>query len=299
MAKQKLVLTSNDCDTLAERFANAIGRNSFHKIYGVPRGGVPVSYLLAGKCQYASFVGEPHLASIIVDDIVDSGATKLKYAKNFPGVPFHALCDYMGPDNKDKWVVFPWEQTDDIEGDESATDIVTRLLQYIGEDPNREGLKETPQRVLKAWDEWTAGYKQKPSEILKSFEDGSEKYNEMVIVKGLPFYSHCEHHLAPFFGTADIAYIPNGKVVGLSKIQRLLEVFSRRLQVQERLTVQIADALQESLAPLGVGVVLRARHLCMESRGVGVQGHHTLTSALRGKFFGDATVRQEFLSLTK
>lgn len=179
------------------------------------------------------------------------------------------------------------------------SDFVTQLLHYVGEDPTREGLQDTPKRVFQAWKEWTAGYGRDPSEVLKCFEDGSEDYNEMVFQKDLPFFSHCEHHLAPFFGTVTIAYIPNKRVVGLSKLGRVVQIYSKRLQVQERLTVQIADALYTHLKPKGVGVLIKARHLCMESRGLAQQGHHTITSALRGKFLKDPKVRSEFLMLAK
>lgn len=162
----------------------------------------------------------------------------------------------------------------------------------------RQGLDETPDRVAKAWCEWTRGYTQNPKDVLKAFNDGAENYNEMVVVKDIPFYSTCEHHLAPFFGTASIAYIPDGRVVGLSKLPRLLDVYARRLQVQERITTQVADALMEHLRPKGVGVVLAARHMCMESRGVCKQGSETVTSTLRG-VFNEPTVRREFLSLRK
>lgn len=177
--------------------------------------------------------------------------------------------------------------------------MVSGLLSFIGEDPERQGLKETPVRVLKAWREWTAGYDQNPADVFKLFTDGAQGYNEMIWEKDLPFYSTCEHHLAPFFGTATIAYIPNESVVGLSKLGRVLDVFARRLQVQERLTVQIADCMVEHLKPLGVGVMIKARHLCMESRGYNKQGHSTITSALRGKFLESPEVRQEFLAIAR
>lgn len=162
-----------------------------------------------------------------------------------------------------------------------------------GEDPFREGIQETPARFAKAWAHWTSGYNIDPSSLLKSFEEGD--YNEMVIVKDIPLYSKCEHHIADIFGTATVAYIPSGRVVGLSKLSRLVNVFARRLQVQERMTVQIADALWNSpLSPRGVGVRLKCRHMCMESRGICQQGHHTVTTALRGVLeVGDP--RNEFL----
>lgn len=151
--------------------------------------------------------------------------------------------------------------------------------------------------MAKAWKHWCSGYDVDIAKLLKVFEDGGEKYDQMVLVKDIPIYSKCEHHLADIFGTASIAYIPNGKIVGLSKISRLADAFARRLQVQERLTDQIADALHEHLQPLGVGVLIKARHMCMESRGICQQGHHTVTTALRGVIKTEPQTRAEFLQL--
>ena len=176
-------------------------------------------------------------------------------------------------------------------------EIVRSLLSYIGEDPDREGLLETPARFLKAWGEYTRGYRENPEDILKSFEDGAQSVDEMVIVRDIPVYSLCEHHLAPFFGKAYVGYVPDRRILGLSKISRLVEVFARRLQVQERLTNQIADALDTHLQPLGVAVVIECRHMCMESRGVRHTGTATVTSALRGSIKTNADTRREFLSL--
>ncbi|MFM7397173.1 MAG: GTP cyclohydrolase I FolE [Gammaproteobacteria bacterium] len=176
-------------------------------------------------------------------------------------------------------------------------EIVRRLLAYIGEDPDREGLLETPERFLKAWEEYTRGYRERPEDILKSFEDGAQSVDEMVIVRDIPVYSLCEHHLAPFFGRAHVGYVPDQRILGLSKISRLVEIFARRLQVQERLTNQIADALDTHLQPLGVAVVIECRHMCMESRGVRHTGTATVTSALRGTIKTNADTRREFLSL--
>jgi GTP cyclohydrolase I len=172
-----------------------------------------------------------------------------------------------------------------------------RLLESLGEDPQRSGLAETPGRVAKAWRDWTAGYRQSPEEILKAFEDGAEQYNELILVRGIPVYSHCEHHMAPFFGRATIGYTPKGRIVGLSKLTRLVECFSKRLQVQERLTMQIAGSLMEHLAPRSVGVIIRARHLCMESRGIRAPGEETLTSAMLGELQSNLALRTEFLAL--
>jgi GTP cyclohydrolase I len=178
--------------------------------------------------------------------------------------------------------------------------VATRaLIESVDPLYNREGLSDTPKRVAKAWEHWCGGYQIMSRSLLKTFEDGAEGYDEMVAVVKIPFYSHCEHHLAPFFGTATIAYIPAKRIVGLSKLSRLLDAYARRLQVQERLTRQVVDALTEHLNPKGAGVILRARHLCMESRGVRQQGHHTVTSALTGVFKTKPEVRAEFLALDR
>lgn len=180
---------------------------------------------------------------------------------------------------------------------------IKELLQLIepgNEEILREGLQDTPNRVAKAFTHWFGGYNADIAEILATqFQDGGEGYDEMVIVKDIPFYSKCEHHMADIFGTATVAYIPDGKVVGLSKISRVVDAFARRLQVQERLTKQIADALVEHLKPKGVGVVVKARHMCMESRGICQQGHHTITSALRGVLKEEPAARAEFMALAK
>lgn len=182
---------------------------------------------------------------------------------------------------------------------ESHSGIIRDLLEMIGEDPDREGLLETPARVIKAWRYWCQGYAQNPASVLKTFEDGASGVDEMVVVRDIEFYSHCEHHMAPFFGTAHVAYIPKDRIVGLSKIARVVDIFSQRLQVQERLTNQIADAIHDNLDPLGVGVVMQAKHFCMCSRGVNKQGSTTITSALRGALKTEASARTEFLALVK
>lgn len=170
------------------------------------------------------------------------------------------------------------------------------ILEAVDPEPNRGGLDETPVRAAKAWEFWTSGYAQDPAAVLKVFTDGAEGCDEMVVVHDIPIYSKCEHHLADIVGTCTVGYLPNGKIVGLSKIPRLVNIFARRLQVQERMTNQIANAMMEHLAPHGVGVVIKARHMCMESRGI-QQRSTTTTSALRGVFKEDPKVREEFLTL--
>jgi GTP cyclohydrolase I len=179
----------------------------------------------------------------------------------------------------------------------STEEIYREILSRLGEDPNRQGLLATPGRVEKSMAFLTKGYSEDPTMILRGalFD---EDYDEMVIVKDIEIFSLCEHHMLPFFGKVHVAYIPKGKVIGLSKIPRLVEVFARRLQVQERLTRQIADAIQNAIAPLGVGVVVEARHLCMMMRGIEKQHSSTVTSAMLGCFRQKET-RLEFLSLVR
>jgi GTP cyclohydrolase I len=296
----KKFLTNDDIGQLAYALHQQIRKNYSYlnggiNIWPIPRGGVPAAYALqACDPEFYTIVDSALDATIAIDDIIDSGATS-KRIYDECRLHTYALIDKQAkPD--ENWYVFPWENSNEG-GDESFTDNIVRLLQYVGEDPNRGGLLETPARVAKAWKEWTSGYGIDPKDVLKVFEDGGEKYDQMVIVKDIPIYSKCEHHLADIFGTVTIAYIPNGKIVGLSKLSRLADIFARRLQVQERLTQQIADALEANLSPLGVGVLVRARHMCMESRGLCQQGHHTITTAFHGALKNDQAARQEFMSL--
>ena len=174
--------------------------------------------------------------------------------------------------------------------------LVTQLLGAVGEDSQREGLRRTPHRVAKALEFLTGGYRQEINAVLNGAVF-NEPYSEMVIVKDIDFYSLCEHHMLPFFGRVHVAYIPNGKIVGLSKIPRIVDVFARRLQVQERLTQQIAGTLFAALSPQGVGVVVEAKHMCMMMRGVEKQNSSATTSAMLGVFRDDVKTRQEFLTL--
>ncbi len=186
----------------------------------------------------------------------------------------------------------------EVKVDLELEDLVREMLIKLDEDPNREGLKKTPYRVARAFEFLTKGYKQDIEAVMNNaiFE---ERYSEMVLVKDIDFYSMCEHHLLPFFGKVHIAYIPDGKIVGLSKMPRIVEVFARRLQVQERMTQQIAETLYEYLSPRGVGVVIEAQHLCMMMRGVEKQNSVATTSAMLGEFREDVKTRDEFLNLIR
>ena len=180
----------------------------------------------------------------------------------------------------------------------ATADLLRELLVRLGEDPERECLRKTPERMALAYQHLTRGYREDAEKILRGalFTVG---YDEMVIVKDIEMFSLCEHHLLPFFGKVHVAYIPNGKVIGLSKIPRLVDVFARRLQVQERLTTQIAETIMSAIQPQGVGVVIEARHLCMMMRGVEKQHSKTVTSAVRGVFRDDPKTRDEFLRLVQ
>jgi GTP cyclohydrolase I len=182
--------------------------------------------------------------------------------------------------------------------DATYAELVREMIIRLGEDPDREGLERTPVRVEKAMQFLVKGYKEDPEALLRNALF-SVNYDEMVIVKDVEMFSLCEHHLLPFFGKVHVAYIPNGKVIGLSKIPRLIEVFSRRLQIQERLTTQIAEAIQNAIEPQGVGVVIEARHLCMMMRGVEKQHSSAVTSSMLGCFRSEEETRTEFLSLIR
>ncbi len=179
----------------------------------------------------------------------------------------------------------------------NTEDAIRAILQNIGEDPDREGLIETPKRVAKAHKEFFAGYESDPKKLLKTFTN--EGYDEMLLVKNIAYYSHCEHHMVPFFGRAHVAYIPDKRITGLSKLPRLVEVFARRLQNQERLTVQVAETLMEELKPLGVAVQISGKHLCMCGRGVNQPDSETITTTFLGEFKKDGALRSDFFNQLK
>ena len=253
------------------------------KYYGVPRGG----QIIAGMTGNA--VDNIEDADVIIDDLIDSGATYKRYKKY--NKPFVALIDKR-KELQGEWLVFPWEAK---EGDteETVEDNVRRLLQYFGEDVNREGLQETPKRFVKFFKEFLSP----PEWNCTSFE--GEGYDEMIVQTNIPFHSLCEHHIAPFFGTGTIGYIPNKRIVGLSKLARTLETYSRRLQNQERITTQVAEFLWNELEPKGVAVQITAKHMCMEMRGVKKHDTWTTTTKLLGVFKEDFNVRNEFLNTIK
>ncbi len=178
-----------------------------------------------------------------------------------------------------------------------AEDAVRTLLRWAGDDPARQGLLETPSRVVRAYEEWFQGYHDDPHELLQKTFEETEGYDEMVVLKDIAFSSHCEHHMAPIIGQAHVAYLPTNKVVGISKLARLVEVYARRLQIQEKMTSEIANALQQILQPKGVAVVIEASHECITTRGVNKPGVTMVTSRMLGAFRDDASTRREFLAV--
>lgn len=298
----KKLLTHNDIAELASRAAERLlhiaqqSGKPYLRVYPIPRGGVPAFYMTmtCEACPGVVPVDNPKHADVFFDDIQDSGETRKRYAELYPGIPFIVLFSKVSTND---WIVFPWE-TGDTEGT-GIEDNIRRILQFIGEDPTRQGLLETPARVAKAYAEWFDGYQADIPALFKTFTDGAEDCDEMVIIENIPVESFCEHHMARFHGVAHVGYVPDGKIIGLSKIPKLVRAFSHRLQVQERLTNQVADSLQENLTPRGVAVVLRCEHTCMSSRGARVHGTVTTTSAMRGVFRDDLAARSEFLNLVK
>lgn len=275
---------------VAKEIATVMKCRTHVGIYGVPRGGEVVlravyASLLIICPEIRWYITEQVLtADVYVDDLIDSGATKAKY----PAKPFFALFKKSPGEG---WYVFPWDNENTADGQ----DVVIRMLQLIGEDPNREGLLKTPERVVRSWKELFGGYKLNAVDILKSAIFTSNN-SEMVVVKDIEFYSTCEHHCQVFFGRVDIGYIPQGSVLGASKLPRAVEVFARRLQIQENLTEQIADAIEEAIEPEGVAVKITAKHMCMCARGVSKQKSEMVTSSLR-KAFKEPHVRAEWFKL--
>lgn len=299
-----------ECRSLANRWDP---RENGAGVWGIPTGvwGIPTGGSVVAL-QVAEVLGRRHLEEwepgcLVVDDLVDTGATAERVCRSLPAPAqgaelFHFDALFRKPHSPpelapnatlhDGWVRFPWEND---AGD--PTDAVRRLIQFIGEDPTREGLADTPARVTRALAEMTAGYRLDAGAVLATtFEVDCD---EMVVLRAVPFTSLCEHHLLPFVGTITMGYIPaNGRVVGLSKLARLVEVYARRLQIQERLTVELSAALEANLRPAGSGVVVRAVHSCMAARGVG-KASEMVTSRLRGIMLHASQSRGEFMALAQ
>jgi len=285
------------CVKLSEKIKQKInGRPGYYDgLVPIPRGGRPIADKLSELFELPIRTN-PTKKSLVVDDIIDSGRTLHPYERYDRAVLLvkNGLINdvtYYG-DTVEGWVVFPWEDSD-----EDMTSLLSRIVQYLGEDVNRDGLKDTPKRILASWKHLFSGYNKDPRELLKTFDKDS--YDQMVLLKNIEFYSMCEHHMLPFFGSAHIAYIPKDKVIGISKLARLLEVYSRRLQIQERIGEQVTSFLTNELNAKGAGCILEARHLCMTARGVEKQHSVMVTSSLKGSMLKDQKTREEFLTLCR
>ena len=285
-----------------KKIAQEIGptRHQYSSIYGVPCGGVPLAVALSAAL-HLKLTNAPNGATLIVDDIIDSGRTRAKYPMNDfftihrkeNSLPDGVLAHTWSLRTTDDWIVYFWEGSES----RSIEDAVIRQLQYIGEDPDRQGLQETPSRVIKSYAHLYSGYQKDPADIMKCFD--SETYDQIILLKDVEMFSMCEHHMLPFIGKAHIAYIPNGKVLGISKLARLLEIYSRRLQIQERIGEQVTEALMQNLEPLGAACIIEAKHLCMQMRGVEKQHSSMITSSLKGIFLTNSAARTELMGLIK
>lgn len=293
----KTYFTWEDVNRGIDSFIQNFNFGGIELILGISRGGLVPATLLSQKTNIPMKAVDPFSdvsefvdkKVLIVDDIYDSGRT-LKYFKDH--LPKSEQFVLVTKEDKDSWIVFPWETEEDkTDGLEQST---VTLLRASGDDPTREGLLETPSRFAKAWRFLTNGYKENPKSVMKVFENPG--MDQLVVVSNIDFYSLCEHHLAPFYGQVHVGYLPNGKVLGVSKFARLTEIFARRLQIQERLTQEIAETIMNELQPRGVGVVVEAVHLCMRSRGVQKQNASMKTSVMLGDFRTNESLKQEFLA---
>ena len=296
---KELILTWDDIHKLLlELFPGSC--KQYTTIYGVPSGGMVLAgYIAANPSDFKGICITHNVneADFILDDLVDSGATKAYYASRFPEKPFVALFE-KGVDfiEAGTWVQFPWE-TEHPGGPDSVQQNIVRQLQYIGEDPKREGLVKTPDRVVRSWGTLFSGYQQNPADLLTVFE--SDGYDQIVLLRDIELYSMCEHHILPFYGKAHVAYIPGGKVIGISKLARLVDIFARRLQIQERLGEQVTSTLMEHLKPRGAACIIEATHMCMRMRGVSKQNSVMTTSSMKGVFLENAAARTELMALIR
>jgi GTP cyclohydrolase IA len=288
---------SKDVKALVQLLAPT--RHKYLGIYGVPKGGWPLAIALSNAMNIP-LSESPNIDCLIVDDIIDSGATRNRFPDNdFACIHQKAESGYVasgqtfGLKAPFGWIVYFWEGTEE----KSIEDSVLRQIQYIGEDASREGLQKTPARVVKAWGKLFEGYSQRPENLLTIFQ--ADGYDQMVLLKDVEFYSTCEHHLISFFGRAHVAYIPGEHIVGISKLARLVDMYARRLQIQERIGEQVTSALMDYLHPKGAACIIEASHLCMRARGVEKQNSVMVTSSLKGVFLTNSEARAELMGLIK
>ena len=289
-----------------EILANKIDKNKYTSLYGVPRGGIVVALALSkalgiplSEKPFSFGKEEKNLFCLVVDDLVDSGETRLRYSDHDFAVlhlkeEAKSLPTYYASKEKQReWIEYFWERGEEGGFEEN----IARILQAIGEDTNRQGLINTPERYVKTIKYLTKGYKEKPEDILTVFD--SESYDQIVLLKDIEIYSLCEHHLLPFWGQAHVAYIPDKKLIGISKLARLVDIYARRLQIQERIGDQVTNDLMNYLQPIGAACIIEASHLCMRMRGIQKQNSVMVTSSLKGAFLKKQSAREELMRLIK
>lgn len=266
-------------------------------IYPVPRGGIPIAIALSEKLNLP-LTDILHNKVLVVDDVVDSGRTRKKYKENDfacfhikKNTPKSLIPEYYVSIQND-WIEYWWER---MSSELPAEDAVVRLIQSVGEDIKREGLLDTPKRVVKSWEFLFSGYKVEVEDILTLFTN--DNCDQIVLLKDIEMFSMCEHHLLPFCGKAHVAYIPDKTIIGISKLARLIEMYSRRMQIQERIGEQVTLALMKYLKPKGAACIIEAAHFCMRMRGVQKQNSIMITSSLKGVFLDNLDTRQELLKL--
>lgn len=295
-----------DAKKLSTWIKRSSGYNRLKYVYGIPRGGMPLAYTLSSLLHLPMIfqlgaVSEDSI--LIVDDVIDSGTTRNRF-KDYLFACIHVKAGaralhgniYYAHKDMNAWIHYFWEGQ---EPSSSIEDNYTRILQYVGEDVTREGLLETPKRMAKAFKEMCSGYEMKVEDVIKDFDACG--CNELVLMRDIELQSLCEHHVLPFIGYAHVAYIPNGRVIGASKLARIVDIFSKRLQIQERIGEQVTDALMKHLNAKAAACIITAKHMCMQCRGIKKQSSSMVTSSLKGIFI-DGTMqgiaaRAELMSL--
>jgi GTP cyclohydrolase I len=293
-----ITISPNDVEELCLDLAKQIPLNIYSGLFPVLNGGAVPAAILS-KFTGLPILNELSVNCLVVDDVVDSGVTRKKF-EDYPFAALHIKKDtpvqFLPTYYAQKmtgWIKYWWEEKEESPIHEN----IIRVLEYIGENPNREGIVETPSRVVRSWEELFAGYKQDPHDVIKTFESGG--YDQIVLLRDIELYSMCEHHMLPFVGRAHVAYIPGGRVIGISKLARLVDIFSRRLQIQERIGEQVTKILMEELNAQGAACIIEADHFCIRMRGVGKQHSTMVTSSMKGVFLTKPEARAELMGLIR
>ena len=303
MKNKKIKITFSELEKQTKKLAEKIPNNKYTAVFGIPAGGLVPAFIISQKLNIPLLSLEEYNQHqkkkdiLVVDDLIDSGKTLLKYLESNKAVVYYKehsnlnLVDYYQKEMPTVWLDFPHEKSET-----GIEEHITRVIEYIGEDTDRQGLKETPKRVIKSYEKLFEGYNK---EIKFTVFDNESNIDQIVGLSNIEFFSTCEHHLLPFFGKAHVYYIPDKKIVGISKLARVVDLYARRLQNQERIAKQVADYIEKRLKPKAIAVILEGQHLCMVARGVEKKNAIMKTSELRGAFLENGTARQELFNLIK